>query len=71
MVTDIELAKEVLIDRHGVFLKPKINNGFLLKLVGDGIVFANGAKWAEMRKLGNHAFHAERLKVSSCPSCYK
>lgn len=68
MVTDPELVKEVLIDRHGVFLKPKFS-AFVLKILGDGIGASRGAKWAKMRKLANHAFRAERLKnVSSSSS---
>ncbi|KAK4381505.1 cytochrome [Sesamum angolense] len=36
--------------------------GHLKKLLGDGIVVAEGEKWLKLRKLANHAFHGECLK---------
>lgn len=62
MVTEPELIKEILSNREGKYPKTKLK-GFLMKLLGDGIVMAEGEKWLKLRKLANHAFHGESLKV--------
>lgn len=67
VVTEPELAKEILTDKEGVFPKIK-SNGHLKKLVGDGLVMAAGTKWLKLRKIANHAFYAESLKVTTMPS---
>ncbi|KAL2519233.1 Cytochrome [Abeliophyllum distichum] len=36
--------------------------GVVKKLLGDGLVVAEGEKWSKVRKLANHAFYAENLK---------
>ncbi|KAK4430110.1 cytochrome [Sesamum alatum] len=61
VVTEPELVKEILTDREGVYLKIKPVS-HLKKLLGDGIVVAEGEKWSRLRKLANHAFHGESLK---------
>ena len=38
-------------------------DNFFLKIVGDGLVTSEGERWAKKRKLANHAFHGESLKV--------
>ncbi|KAK7822137.1 cytochrome p450 cyp749a22 [Quercus suber] len=65
VVTEPELIKEILNNRDNAFPKPKTTEGFIKKLLGDGLVTSEGEKWAKMRKLANSAFHAESLKVSS------
>ncbi|KAK3222803.1 hypothetical protein Dsin_009828 [Dipteronia sinensis] len=35
---------------------------YVKKLLGDGLVTAEGDKWAKQRKLANYAFHGESLK---------
>lgn len=62
MVTEPELIKEILSNREGKYPKTKLK-GFLKKLLGDGIVMAEGEKWLKLRKLANHAFHGDSLKV--------
>ena len=65
VLTEPELIKEVLNNRDNAFPKQKTTEGFVKKLLGDGLVTSEGEKWAKMRKLANSAFHAESLKVSS------
>lgn len=62
MVTEPELIKEILSNREGKYPKTKLN-GLMKKLLGDGIIIAEGEKWVKLRKLANHAFHGESLKV--------
>ncbi|OMO72099.1 Cytochrome P450 [Corchorus olitorius] len=69
-ITEPELVKEILKSNDGSGAFPKLtsrerkNNeeDFGLKLVGDGIILAEGQKWAKQRKLANYAFHGESLK---------
>lgn len=39
-------------------------DGFAKKLLGEALITNEGEKWAKVRKLANHTFHAESLKVS-------
>ncbi|KAL2455882.1 Cytochrome [Abeliophyllum distichum] len=61
VITELELAKEILNDKEGMNPKIKIR-GIVKKLLGDGLVVAEGEKWSKVRKLANHAFYAENLK---------
>ena len=63
IVMEPELIKEVLNDRETLYTKTNPNT-IVRKLFGDGIGVSRGEKWAKMRKLANHAFQAESLKVS-------
>ena len=63
VLTEPELIKEILNNRDNTFPKQKTTEGFVKKLLGDGLVTSEGEKWAKMRKLANSAFHAESLKV--------
>lgn len=38
--------------------------GSAKKLLGEAIITNEGEKWAKVRKLANHTFHADSLKVS-------
>jgi cytochrome P450 len=38
--------------------------GFTRQILGNGLVTAEGEHWAKLRKVANHAFHGESLKVS-------
>lgn len=62
-VADPELAREILINRDGIYRKRK-NEDAINKILGDGLVISEGEKWAKMRKLANYAFHGESLKVN-------
>ncbi|KDP41345.1 hypothetical protein JCGZ_15752 [Jatropha curcas] len=62
VITEPEMIKEILNNRDGAF--PKIEpDDYVKKLLGDGTVTARTPeKWFRLRKLSNHAFHAECLK---------
>lgn len=63
VVTEPDLVKEILNNKDKSYVKipPK---GIAKKLIGGGLVNIEGEKWAKHRKLANHAFHGETLKVS-------
>ncbi|GMJ03743.1 PHYB ACTIVATION TAGGED SUPPRESSOR 1 [Hibiscus trionum] len=62
VISDIEIIKEILKNNDGTFPKRKDDSAFIYKIIGDGLVSSQGAKWARQRKLANHAFHGESLK---------
>ncbi|KAI3764071.1 hypothetical protein L2E82_14071 [Cichorium intybus] len=60
-VTEPELVKEILNNREGAY--PKMDmEGYAKKLLGEALITNEGEKWAKVRKLANHTFHAESLK---------
>nr|XP_048318756.1 cytochrome P450 CYP749A22-like [Ziziphus jujuba var. spinosa] len=61
VITEQELIKEILNNRDGTFSKTD-SQGFVKKLLGDGLVTTKGEKWAKLRKLANYTFHGESLK---------
>ena len=63
VVSEPELIKEILSDRDRVYTKIKPSD-IVKGIFGDGIVVSTGEKWAKMRKLANHAFQTESLKVA-------
>ncbi|KAF2298934.1 hypothetical protein GH714_029226 [Hevea brasiliensis] len=68
VVTEPNLVKEIFNNKDGAFPKPEPEEYFK-KLLGDGIVTTRGEKWFTLRKLSNHAFHAECLKNDSSDDC--
>ncbi|CAL5428916.1 unnamed protein product [Camellia sinensis] len=62
VITDSEFAKEILKNKEKAYIQMEIE-GYLKKLLGNNsIVTSEGEKWSKLRKLGNHALHAESLK---------
>ncbi|KAH7515808.1 hypothetical protein FEM48_Zijuj10G0065600 [Ziziphus jujuba var. spinosa] len=61
VVTEPELIKEILNNRERAFPKAD-NEGYVKKILGDGLVTTEGEKWGKLRKLANYAFHGESLK---------
>ncbi|EEF50709.1 cytochrome P450, putative [Ricinus communis] len=61
VVTEPDLIKEILNGKDGVFPKAEPEH-YEQKIFGDGTITSKGEKWVKMRKLSNHAFHAESLK---------
>ncbi|KAL1190851.1 Cytochrome [Cardamine amara subsp. amara] len=62
-ISDPELAKQILSNKLGFFVKPKIRPGFV-KLIGPkGLAFVEGAEWVRHRKILNPAFSIDRLKI--------
>lgn len=63
-VTKPEIVKEVLMNREEAF--PKMDmEGCAKKLLGESLITNEGEKWGKIRKLANHTFHSESLKVKS------
>ncbi|CAK7326408.1 unnamed protein product [Dovyalis caffra] len=67
IVTEPDMIKEIFSNKDGAFPKKELPV-YMKKLLGDGIVATKGEKWLKLRKLSNHAFHAECLKVSMIPA---
>ncbi|KZV38334.1 hypothetical protein F511_24093 [Dorcoceras hygrometricum] len=61
VLTDPQLIREILNNKQGNFSKMKTDD-YLKKLLGDGILVAEGGKWSKLRKLANHAFNGDCLK---------
>nr|GLL39357.1 cytochrome P450 CYP749A22-like [Ipomoea trifida] len=60
-ITEPELIKEVLANKEGAYPKMELD-GYAKKLLGEALITNEGEKWAKVRKLANHTFHAESLK---------
>ena len=63
IISEPELIKEVLNNKNRAYPKAPVE-GYIKKLVGDGLATTEGEKWTKLRKLANYSFHAESLKVS-------
>ncbi|TYH82112.1 hypothetical protein ES332_D02G035300v1 [Gossypium tomentosum] len=61
VISEPELVKEVLKNSKNIFQKVKLPE-ISRKLMGNGLAFTEGEKWAKYRKLANHTFHGESLK---------
>ncbi|CAL5061503.1 unnamed protein product [Urochloa decumbens] len=61
-VADYAMAKQVLADRTGMFPKNRMNAN-LLRLLGDGLVMANGDDWQRHKKVVHPAFNMDKLKM--------
>ena len=59
---DPRLVREVLSNKFG-HLRPQQLPSWLSKMIGLGLASHEGEKWAVHRKIINHAFHLEKLKV--------
>lgn len=64
VVAEPDLIKEILNDKDRAYPKREPTN-LLKKFLGDGLVTTQGEKWFKQRKLANHAFHVETLKVNA------
>ncbi|KAL5826219.1 hypothetical protein ACOSQ4_018016 [Xanthoceras sorbifolium] len=64
VVAEPELIKEIQNNKDGAYINAE-GTAYVKKLLGNGLVTAEGEKWAKQRKLANYAFHGESLKVSS------
>ncbi|OMO67202.1 Cytochrome P450 [Corchorus capsularis] len=61
ILKDPELMKEVLANKLGHFQKPPINS--LILILSRGLTTLEGEQWSKRRRMINHAFHLEKLKV--------
>lgn len=62
-VADLGAAKQVLADRTGLFPKHRMNAN-LLRLLGEGLVLANGDHWQRHKRVVHPAFNIDKLKVT-------
>ena len=62
-MTEPDLIKEILNNKEDAYPKMEMQ-GYAKKLLGDAMITNEGEKWAKTRKLANHTFHANSLKVS-------
>ncbi|XP_038718561.1 cytochrome P450 CYP749A22-like [Tripterygium wilfordii] len=65
-VSDRELVKEVLNNKEKAYPKGDLVI-YIKKLIGNSLVSFEGEKWSNMRKIANHAFHGETLKMNLIP----
>ncbi|GJN10903.1 hypothetical protein PR202_ga29045 [Eleusine coracana subsp. coracana] len=61
-VADLGVAKQVLADRTGQFPKHRINAN-LMRLLGEGLVMANGHDWQRHKRVVHPAFNIDKLKM--------
>ncbi|KAL7181453.1 hypothetical protein ACSBR1_040359 [Camellia fascicularis] len=61
VITESEFVKEILKNKEKAYPQMEFE-GYLKKLLGSSLVTSEGEKWSKLRKLANHAFHAESLK---------
>ncbi|TVU37671.1 hypothetical protein EJB05_10999, partial [Eragrostis curvula] len=61
-VADLAVARQVLADRTGLFPKHRMNAN-LLRLLGEGLVLANGDDWHRHKKVVHPAFNTDKLKM--------
>nr|AYM55606.1 cytochrome p450 [Croton stellatopilosus] len=61
-ITDPELAKQILSNKFGFYIKPQTRPSFR-KLIGEGLLIAEGAEWVRHRRVLNPAFSMDKLKI--------
>ncbi|KAH0924554.1 hypothetical protein HID58_016810 [Brassica napus] len=61
-ISDHELVKQILSNKFGFYVKPKTRPE-VLKLAGNGLVFADGIDWVRHRRILNPAFSMDKLKL--------
>ncbi|KAJ8774545.1 hypothetical protein K2173_016991 [Erythroxylum novogranatense] len=61
-VTEPDLIKEIMNNKDGTYPKPELPS-HVKNLFGDGMAVTNGTKWVKLRKLANHAFNGNSLRI--------
>ena len=61
---DVDMVKQVLSDRTGLFPKNPVNEHFA-RLLGKGLVLIDGDEWKRHRKVIHPVFNVDKLKVYS------
>ncbi|KAL1189254.1 Cytochrome [Cardamine amara subsp. amara] len=61
-ISDHELAKQILSNKFGFFVKPKIRPD-IIKLTGTGLVLVDGLNWVRHRRILNPAFSIDKIKI--------
>ncbi|KAJ8898711.1 hypothetical protein K2173_004838 [Erythroxylum novogranatense] len=62
VIADAELAKQILSNKFGFYVKPETRPS-IIKLIGKGLIFVEGMDWARHRRILNPAFSMDKLKV--------
>lgn len=62
-MNDPGLLREILLNKQGHFGKQK-SMLRIERLMANGLTAHQGNKWAAHRRIINHAFHLDKLKVS-------
>ncbi|CAO2191121.1 unnamed protein product [Urochloa humidicola] len=60
-IIDPDLAREIMSNKDGYFVKTKLATR-TVRLLFSGVALLDGEKWVKHRKIMNPAFHTERLK---------
>ncbi|XP_047066369.1 cytochrome P450 709B2-like [Lolium rigidum] len=61
-ITDVNVVKQVLFDRNGLYPKNFINP-HIARLLGKGLVLTDGDDWKRHRKVVHPAFNMDKLKM--------
>ncbi|KAG8653365.1 hypothetical protein MANES_05G007600v8 [Manihot esculenta] len=61
-ISDPDLAKQILSNKFGFYVKPKCSPA-IQALTGNGVALVNGGEWARRRRIVNPAFSMDKLKV--------
>ncbi|XP_021676113.2 cytochrome P450 709B2 [Hevea brasiliensis] len=61
-ITDPDLAKQILSNKFGFYVKPKCSPA-IQALTGNGVALVNGLEWVRRRRIVNPAFSVDKLKV--------
>ncbi|CAK8572644.1 unnamed protein product [Lathyrus sativus] len=62
LISDADMAKEILSNKFGFYEKPKVRPS-LITLIGNGLVLLKGVEWVKRRRTLNPAFSMDKLKV--------
>lgn len=69
VVSDPQVFREILSNKEGQFGKQR-SILRIERLMANGLTTHQGDKWVAHRRIINHAFHLEKLKVSGMASCH-
>uniref|UniRef100_A0ACD5YY77 Uncharacterized protein n=1 Tax=Avena sativa TaxID=4498 RepID=A0ACD5YY77_AVESA len=61
-IADVNVVKQVLSDRNGLYPKT-IGNPHIARLLGNGLVLTDGDDWKRHRKVVHPAFNMDKLKM--------
>jgi cytochrome P450 family 709 len=61
-VADVNVVRQVLSDRTGLYPK-NLMNPHITRLLGKGLVLTDGDDWKRHRKVVHPAFNMDKLKV--------
>ncbi|KAK3161346.1 hypothetical protein QOZ80_1BG0075980 [Eleusine coracana subsp. coracana] len=64
ILSDPKLIREILANKHGQFGKQR-STAWIERMLANGLTAHQGKKWVVHRRIINHAFHLEKLEVSS------